>query len=140
MISIEAYRSAIGRFYGKAKKSEKPTTPQSAKLASYSFITCLLLLFYGLFIALACTQYFVYFLMLLVAYGYSLTILCISVDILGFRFQKMVQKERMYRKPSLPNGIKAHQALVHCRYLDTFVLDGRDGKPDIQALKIDIRQ
>ena len=143
MISNEAYCSAIGRFYGKMKKTEKPKTSLPSELTSSLFQMVLLLVLYGLLIAFSCAECFVYFIMLFnlfVAYGYFLTIFGIAMDLV-VSFQKTLIREKMFRKPFLPNGIKAHQSLIHCRYLDTFVLDGRDGKPDIEMiLNIDMKK
>ena len=41
------------------------------------------------------------------------------------------------RKPSLPKGTTKVHTLVPCSCLHTFVLDGRDGKTQIQEIKID---
>ena len=143
MISNEAYRSAIGRFYGKMKKTDKPKTSLPSELTSSLFQMVVLLVLYGLMIAFSCTECFVYFIMLFIlfmAYGYCLTIFGITMDLVAVSFQKMTIREKMFRKPSLPNGIKAHQPLIHWRYLDTFVLDGRDGKPGIEMiLNIDMK-
>ena len=107
-------------------------------------ITFLLLLLYGLFIAFSCTEFFLYFLLHLIvilSHGYVLSIISISIDLLAISFQKHCMKERLFRKASLPNGVKAHQALVHGRYLDSFVLDGRDEKPGSRKpmIKIDVK-
>ena len=53
--------------------------------------------------------------------------------------QMMKMKNLMMRNTSLPsNGIKVH-TLIYCRNLDTFVLDGRDGKSlTMNTINIDI--
>ena len=137
MISIEAYRSAIGRFYGKAKKTDKPKTFQTSGIAWILFEMVLLLLLYGIFIAFPCIRFFIHFIMFLVlfiSYAYCLTFVCIAMDLISLGFEKMAHGSKVFRKPSLPNGIKAHQALVYCRYLDTFVLDGRDWKTGTESM------
>ena len=82
--------------------------------------------------------YFSLFLVLFMTYGYCLTVSCITIDLIGLSFKKMAHREKVFRKPSLPNEIKAHQALIHCSYLDTFVLDGRDGNPGTELKLLNI--
>ena len=67
MISIEAYRSAIGRFYGKAKKEWKPEDSSRWKITFFvhEFFDIIILTDYGLFIAFSCSEYFVYLTMFL---------------------------------------------------------------------------
>jgi O-acetyl-ADP-ribose deacetylase (regulator of RNase III) len=132
MISIEAYRAAIGRFHCKTVKKDRSQMMTSSEINLLLLITILSLLIYGLFIVFSCTDFFMYFLLLLIViltHGYVLLIISISSDLLAMSFEKHAIKERLFRKTSLANGVKAHQALIHCKYLDTIVLDGRDGKP-----------
>ena len=127
MVSIEAYRAAIGRFNGKAKKSSKFQTIPPTEITMFLFLmTLLLVIIYGLSIAFIFSGLFMN---LMMTYGYILTIICFSTDLLAISFQKMAITERVFRKTSLPSGVKVH-TLIRGRYLDTFVLDGRDGKSD----------
>ena len=98
MISIEAYRSAIGRFYGKAKKIDKPKAIQTSELVCFLFKLFLLMI---LFLAFAYSEFFVYVtmvLVLLMAYGYCLTTCCITMDLLASSFQKAALREKMFMK------------------------------------------
>ena len=140
MISIEAYRSAIGRFYGKARKIDKAKTFQPSELIWFLFWMFLLLL---VLCAFSFTELFIHFIMVIVlmmAYGYCLTIFCITMDLVAHSFQNSVHRQRVFRKlrPSLPDGIKPLSALIPCCYLDTFVLDGRDGNPGTESKLLNI--
>ena len=140
MISIEAYRSAIGRFYGKARKIDKPKTFQPSELIWFLFWMFLVLL---VLCAFSFTELFIHLIMvvvLIMAYGYCLTIFCITMDLVAHSFQNSVHRQRVFRKPkpSLPGGIKPLSALIPCCYLDTFVLDGRDGNPGTESKLLNI--
>ena len=105
MISIEAYRSAIGRFYGKAKKIDKPKACLSSELARFLFKLFLLMI---LFLAFAYSEFFVYVtmvLVLLMAYGYCLTTCCITMDLLASSFQKAAVREKMFMTSPLQSSI-----------------------------------
>ena len=83
MISIEAYRAAIGRFHCKNVKKDRLQTIPSSEIALLVLITFLLMLLYGLSIAFSCTDYFMFFLLRLIViltHGYVLLIISISSD------------------------------------------------------------
>ena len=60
-------------------------------------------------------------------------------DLLALSFKKMAEKERLMMKTSLANGVKVH-TLLCCSFLETCVLDGRDGKYKQTMLNIDIER
>ena len=119
MISIEAYRAAIGRFHCKNVKNDRSQMITSSDINMLLLLTTLSLLLYGLFIVFSCTDYFMYFLLILTAiliHGYVLLIVTISSDLLAIHFLKHVMKKRLFRNASLPNGVEVHQASAHCGY------------------------
>ena len=119
MISIEAYRAAIGRFHCKNVKNDRSQMTSPEINMQYLLLTTLSLLLYGLFIVFSCTEYFMYFLLTLIViltHGYVLLIVTISSDLLAIHFLKHVMKKRLFRNASLPNGVEVHQASAHCGY------------------------
>ena len=142
MISIEAHRAAIGRFYGKAKKVSRQQTIKHNHMGFHLFLASfLILIFYAVFMAFICSDMFIYFifiLLLAVSYGYPLIVICMCTDLLATSFIKTVRKDRLMAKPSLPNRPKVARTLVCCSILETFVLDGRDGRCNQQSTMLDI--
>ena len=126
MISIEAYRATVGRFRGKSTKSNKMNANQSTEVPMFLFVmTLMLLLFYG--IVILCAIFFFYYmvpLILVAMYGYTLSIFCVSTDLLGITVIKMGKRDELMRKPSPSKGIKDH-SLIPYNYLNTYVFDGR---------------
>ena len=127
MSSVEAYRAAIGRFYGRPKNRGNIQRIKPAEMTLFLFImTFLPLPLYVLLIAFISIDLFVY-------YGYALAIVCFTLDFLFIGFQDMAHKEVTFRLKSHCNGVKVN-TLVHYRYLDTCVIDGRDGKSALKSM------
>ena len=129
MISIEAYRAAIGRFSRKSRyisytgKSEKK---EWGDVAFFIFLAYLQVVLYGLVIS-TISVYFSYimlFLTVAVTYGYSYWIVKNGCDLLCITIQKLVKRNELMSKPAPPNGVKVH-TLIPCNYLGTYVFDGR---------------
>ena len=102
-------------------------------------VTFLQVILYGIFLTTMYVYFteFMKFLILTMTYGYSCWIVYHSSELLSLTFRKMSKKNELMRKPSLPKGTTKVHTLVPCSYLYTFVLDGRDGKTQIQEIKID---
>ena len=109
MISIEAYRSAIGRFYGKAKKKERCNQPfmgiTTSILKEYDW-TLLFMMLYLITVVLNvelnidlywyCMEVMKYIgavLFIIMIYCYPLMVVCISTDLLALTFQKEVSRK-----------------------------------------------
>ena len=123
MISIEAYRAAIGRFYGKAKKGEKRSTTVGNCVMTFSFLVIfLLIIFYGLLIEMMYTYhiYVPYLIMLLMTYSVSLVMIFVFSDSLSLIFQRNVNSKNVLMRKSVVD-----ETLVQCRNVDTYVIDGR---------------
>ena len=129
MISIEAYRAAIGRFSRKSKNfSQFSASKKDLCVDAILFIflvTLWLLVAYGLVLT-TMYEYYHYmlsFLMIASIYSCSFWIVKKSSDILSTTFEKMARYELM-KAPTPSKGTKV-SSLVPCNYLDTFLVDGR---------------
>ena len=137
MIATEAYRSAIGRYRGKARKIDKIKYGKGIDTTlSLFLITFVPVILYGLFITtiLICSDYLMYFmafLLLMLIYGYPLILICICADLLSITFRKIVCKKVLMRKSSLD------KTLIPCKNLNTHMLDGRDRTSIERQLKTD---
>ena len=130
MISVEAYRAAVGRF------SRKPRCITQAKalkregcIDAIFLVLCLTLVqlvFYGLFITTihACLDFIMPLSIVTSVYCYSYWMIKHTCSILCITFKRMSKRNELMRIPSPPKGVKV-PTLIPCNYLDTFVLDGR---------------
>ena len=130
MISIEAYRAAIGRFSRKAKYSSLFSTSmrdQCVDAVHFIFLVTLwLLVLYGLVLTTMYVyfHYMISFLIVVSIYSYSFWLIKESSDILSTSVEKMAKRCELMKAPIPSTGTKA-SALVPCNYLDTFLVDGR---------------
>ena len=130
MISIEAYRAAIGRFSRKANCSSLFSTSmrdQCVDAVHFIFLVTLwLLVLYGLVLT-TMYEYFHYmisFLIVVSIYSYSFWLIKESSDILSTSVEKMAKRCELMKAPIPSSGTKV-STLVPCNYLDTFLVDGR---------------
>ena len=139
MISIEAHRAAIGRFYGKAKIQNKSVTMKGVdNLTLFLLIITIILsmicyIFSIGIIMYICYDHFIpHILQLMILYGSSIYGICMYLNLLVTMFQKTMNEHVLMRESS------ADKTLIQCKYADTFVLntsvlDGRDRKsPDVE--------
>ena len=147
MISIEAYRAAIGRFYGKSKRKDKfqtfnyfDTTFLNRFDMTFIFIMTLFLMVItpfvidiGINLFSICMEYISLikiFTPLIMTYCYGLMVTSICTDLLAITFQKKVNRDvliQMSPKIQNTNDEKTSQVepLIQCKYIDTIILDGR---------------
>ena len=130
MISIEAYRAAIGRFSRKAKYSSLSSTSKKDQcvdvLVFIFLVTLWLLVLYGLVLT-TMYEYFHYMILFLIVvsiYTYSFWIIMKCSDILSTTHEKMAKRCELMKSPRPSQGTKVF-SLVPCNYLDTFLVDGR---------------
>ena len=130
MISIEAYRAAIGRFSGKVRcilpANAYKKTEWVDSMLFIVLLTVIQIVLYGSFLA-TLYVYFAHFMRLfavIIAYSYSFWTVKHGSDILCASFQKIARRNELMRNPSPPKGIRAGP-LIPCNYLDTFMLGGR---------------
>ena len=137
--SIESYRAAIGRYSGRAKyiskKSNMQKVPWTDMLILF-LVVLLLVILYATVIALmySCFYYFMTLCFLTLMYGYSYLILYQGSELMSMSLHKIVKRNELKRKPSLPKGFKV-ATLIPCNYLDTLVLDGRCKRKCISKCK-----
>ena len=129
MISVEAYRAAIGRFSRKASYISCYSASKERKwidIVFFIFLSFLQVLLYGLVVTtlIAYFSYIMLFLMLSIIYGYSYFIVKTSSDMLCTTIQRITKRNELMCKPAPPIGVKGH-TLIPCNYLDTYVFDGR---------------
>ena len=103
MISIEAHRAAIGRFYGKTKIKDKRSVIDKKSLTFFIFIVIfLLIMFYGLLVKILYTFHITLpYLMLLVIYSISLASICMLSDSLFMILQKKVCSKNVLMRKSM---------------------------------------
>ena len=131
MISIEAHRAAIGRFYGKAKIKNKFQSIDGVDILIIIIFLLIVSLVYGAFIGFIYMSFdlcfYSYFLPLVLTYCSSISIICMYTDILAITFQKTMCREKIIMKPFCFKTMKSiKRPLDTCKYVDTFMLDGRD--------------
>ena len=138
MISIEAHRTAIGRFSGKARYHSRTIACKSGCIDLMCFMIILMLLELLIYGAFVMTLFFLFnyiiaFLMLTLSYGYSYLVIKHGTGILCTMMRTLAKTELTRMDSSsppngipngFPNGIK-DQPLIPCSYLSTFVFDGR---------------
>ena len=124
MISIEAHRAAIGRFYGKAKIQNKSVTMKGAdNLTLFLLIITIILsmicyIFSIGIIMYICYDHFIpHILQLMILYGSSIYGICMYSNLLVNMFEKTMNEHILMRESS------ADKTLIQCKYVDTFVLD-----------------
>ena len=156
MISIEAYRAAIGRFYGKAKKKDRFQSFNNfdmtiLKRLDMTFIIVMvlflisvtpLLIVIGIESYSICMEYIAcikLFCSLTLTYCYTLVVVCTCTDLLALTFQKKANRDVLMQKPSRMQDRKdqkAFEPLVVYKYKDTIIPDGRDMKRNVVEMKL----
>ena len=128
--SVESYRASIGHFYSKARKIGKSNICSNEQLVNITLFLYLImflpLIIYGLTVTTIYhfPHFLTFFVAIVIVYGYPIMIICISLDLVAHKFEKFSNNNRLFRKP---NGM-----LVHYKYKDTFLLDGRDRNRFVQ--------
>ena len=123
MISIEAHRAVIGRFYGKAKIQKKSANMKGVNMRLFLFIITIILsmicyIFSIGIIMYICYDHFIpHILQLMILYGSSIYGICMYSNLLVIMFEKTMNEHILMRESS------ADKTLIQCKYVDTFVLD-----------------
>ena len=126
MVSIEAHRAAIGRYYGRFKIREKKLSPDGRYATCFALtVIFLVILCYGL---LMITLYafhtlLPHLMMLSMTYSASVAIIWLMSDTLSLVLQKNIGDTiiPMYKS-------KDEKTMIFCRNVDTHVFDGRTRK------------
>ena len=152
MISIEAHRAAIGRFSGRARKTNNKNIHNNGKWVNMAlllfFMMFLPVILYGLFVmtTYVFSDFLLFFVPFLLTYGNLILIIGLCSDLVAIKVEK-INRSVLMRKPSLPKGIEVRTLIpccyldtfvqidCRCKYLDTFVLDGRGWNTQVHDLQ-----
>ena len=101
MISIEAYRSSIGRYYGRSKvNGKKCASVKGTEITLFLLIMTYILLFcYGLFVKIVGICYIhSEFIPFIHIYGLTISIICMCLDVFANWFTMTMNKESLMRE------------------------------------------